>query len=183
MLDAKMVADLITGTRGLLGFGIIWLGLTQREEALPIVALIMLLCWTGDFVDGGIAHHSRRPRRTLIGDSDIYIDLFVSLCLGIYLISAGFVGLTFGFWYLISWALILWRFGLDRNLIMLLQTPIYLYFILTAVRIIPDTGNWLVLWVLSALAINWRRFSHEIVPKFLEGMRSLWDGHGKPRSS
>jgi hypothetical protein len=182
MLDAKVVADLITATRGLLGFVIIWLGLTQGEGALPTVVLIMLLDWTGDFVDGGIAHRSRRPRHTLIGDSDIYIDLFVSLCLGIYLIGAGFVGLAFGFWYVIGWTLVLWRFGLDRNLIMLIQTPIYLYFILTAVRIVPESGNWLVVWVLTAVAINWRRFSHEIIPKFLEGMRSLWDGHGRPRT-
>lgn len=182
MLDAKMVADLITATRGLLGLVMIWLGFTQGDQALPTVVFLMLLDWTGDFVDGGIAHRSRHPRRTLIGDSDIYIDLFVSLCLGIYLIEAGFVGLTFGFWYLIGWALILWRVGLDRNLLMLMQTPIYLYFILITLRVVPDGGNWLVIWVLVALAINWRRFTHEIVPKFIGGMRSLWNGHGKPRS-
>jgi len=183
MLDAKMVADLITATRGLLGFVMIWLGLTQGEQALPAVTLLMLLDWTGDFVDGGIAHRSRRPRRTRIGDSDIYVDLFVSLCLGIYLLGAGFVGLTFGFWYLVGWMLLLWRFGLDRNLLMLIQAPIYLYFILTALRLFPESGNWLVYWVLIATAINWRRFSHEIVPKFIGGMRSFWGGNGKPPSS
>src|SRR5512143_1183550 len=85
MWDAKMVADLITATRGLLGLVMIWLGITQGEQALPAVVLLMLLDWIGDFVDGGIAHRSRRPRRTWIGDSDLYVDLFVSLCLGVYL--------------------------------------------------------------------------------------------------
>jgi hypothetical protein len=182
MLDAKMVADLVTATRGLLGLVILWLGLTQGMQALPLVVALMLLDWTGDFIDGGIAHRSRRPRRTWIGDSDLYIDLFVSLCLGIYLIGAGFVDLRSGLWYMLGWMLILWRFGLDRNLLMLLQAPIYLYFILIALRLVPDLGNWLVIWVLVATAINWRRFSHEIVPKFIGGIRSLWNGSGKPRS-
>jgi hypothetical protein len=177
MLDAKMVADFITATRGLLGLIIVWLGITQGETALPMVVFLMLLDWTGDFVDGGIAQRSRHPRRTRIGDSDIYIDLFVSLCLAIYLLSAGLAGFAVGFWYMLGWALVLWRFGLDKNLLMLLQAPIYLWFILTAVRLIPELGNWLVVWVLVALAINWRRFSREIVPKFIDGMRSMWRDH------
>jgi hypothetical protein len=176
MLDAKSVADLITATRGLLGFVMIWLGFTQGAQALPIIVLLMLLDWTGDFVDGGIAHRSRNPRRTRIGDSDLYIDLFVSLCLATYLIAAGFISLGFVSLYLVGWALLLLRFGLDRNLIMLLQAPIYLYFILIAIRFVPDTGHWLVIWVLVATAINWRRFTHEIIPKFLDGVSSLGRG-------
>jgi hypothetical protein len=136
----------------------------------------MLLDWTGDFVDGGIARRSRSPRRTWIGDSDIYVDLFISICLGIYLIAAGFVGRAFGFGYLLVWVLILWRFGLDRNLLMLMQAPIYLWFMVTALRLVPNLGKWLIVWVLAATAINWRRFSREIVPKFIEGMRSIWNG-------
>jgi hypothetical protein len=183
MFDAKTIADSITMTRGLLGLAMIWLGLTQGQDALPVVTLLMLLCWTGDFVDGGIAHLSRHPRRTRLGDSDIYVDLFVSLCLGIYLAAAGFVSLTFGFLYLLGWTLCLWHFGPDRNLLMLIQAPIYLDFILIALRLVPQSGRWLVLWVLLATAINWRRFTREIVPKFVSGMRSLWNGHGRPRSS
>ena len=182
MLDAKNVADLITGTRGLLGFGMMWLGITQGEKALPIVVILMLLDWTGDFVDGGIAHRSRRPRHTWIGDSDLYIDLLVSLCLSVYMLAAGFISLSFVSIYLIGWALMLTRFGLDRNLLMLLQAPIYLYFILITVRLIPESGNWLVVWVLVAIAINWRRFTREIIPQFISGMRSLSNSRGKPRS-
>jgi hypothetical protein len=183
MLDAKLVGDLITASRGILGLIIVWFGLTQREAALPAIVLLMLLDWTGDFVDGTIAHRSLHPRRTRIGDSDIYIDLFVSICLGIFLVSAGFVGLTVGFWYAIGWIVLLWRFGLDRNLLMLAQTPIYLWFIIVAVHLIPEMGYWLVIWVAAALTINWRRFSKDIVPKFISGVRGLWDDHGKPHSS
>jgi hypothetical protein len=128
-----------------------------------------------DFVDGSIARRSRHPRRTLIGDSDIYVDLFISVCLGLYLIG-GFVGRALGLGYLVGWTLVLWRFGLDRNLLMLMQAPIYLWFMLTAWRLVPDLGKWLVVWVLAAIAINWRRFSREIVPKFVDGMRGIWHG-------
>lgn len=176
MIDAKQVGDFITASRSLLGVAIVWLGLTQGVHALPAVVLLMLLDWTGDFVDGSIAKRSRNPRRTRIGDSDVHIDLFVSICLGIYLISAGFVGLAFGSFYLLGWALLLWRFGLDKNLLMLMQAPIYLWFILTATRLLPEAGYWLVIWVVIATAINWRRFSREIVPKFIDGMKSMWQG-------
>jgi hypothetical protein len=183
MLDAKMVGDFITASRGVLGLIIVWLGFTQEEGALPAIVFLMLLDWTGDFVDGSIAHRSRHPRRTRIGDSDIYIDLFVSICLGIYLVNAGYVGFTVGFWYAIGWVLLFWRFGLDRNLLMLAQNPIYLWFIIVSVRLVPEMGSWLVYWVLVALAINWRRFSRDIVPKFISGVRDLWSDHGKPHGS
>ena len=182
MLDAKVIADFITASRGLLGVLMIWLGLVQGVRALPAIVLLMLVCWTGDFVDGGIARLSRHPRHTFIGDHDVYVDLFVSLCLGAYLLSAGFVGPIFSCGYLIVWTLLLWRFGLDKNLLMLIQLPIYLDLIMNALRLIPQIGIWLVVWVLVATAINWRRFTHEIVPQFIAGMRSIGGGHGGPPS-
>lgn len=174
MFDAKLVADFITAARGMLGFLIIWLGFTQGKEGLPVVGTLMLLDWTGDFVDGSIAKRSRRPRHTWIGDKDLYVDVFMSICLGVYLMSARLIGLTFGVCYLLGWILILRRFGLDRNLLMLAQAPIYLWFIIVTLRLAPGLGNWLVVWVLVALAINWRRFSKDIVPKFINGVSSMW---------
>jgi len=177
MFDAKLVADFITAARGMLGFVMIWLGFTRGAEALPIVVMLMLLDWTGDFVDGTIARRSRHPRLTWIGSSDIYVDLFVSIGLGIYLIEAGYIGFVIGFWYILGWILILWRFGLDKNLLMLAQTPIYLWFIVTTLRVIPESGYWLVVWVLIALTINWKRFSQDIVPKFISGIASMLRGN------
>ena len=183
MWDAKMVADLITGTRGLLGLFMIWLGITQGGTALPAVVLLMLLDWTGDFVDGMIARRSRHPRRTWIGDSDLYIDLFVSLCLAVYLLASGFASLGFVGLYLSAWALVLWHFGLDRNLLMLLQAPIYLYFIVVTLQVFPNAGYGLVLWVVVALAINWRRFTREIVPRFIHGVGGMIRDNKRPRDS
>jgi len=177
MFDAKLVADFITAARGMLGFVMIWLGLTQGADALPAVVMLMLLDWTGDFVDGSIARRSQVPRHTWIGDSDIYVDLFVSIGLGIYLIEAGFVGQALGFWYILGWIVTFWRFGLDKNLLMLAQTPVYLWFIITSLRVIPESGYWLVIWVFIALTINWKRFSQDIVPKFISGIASMLRGN------
>ncbi len=183
MLDAKLLADLITVTRGLLGVLMIWLGLTQNGAALSWVIPIMILCWTGDFVDGGLAHRSRHPRRTWIGDRDVYVDLFVSICLGIYLIGAGYVAFMVGLMYLLGWIVVFKVAGQDHNLLMLAQAPIYLTFILLALWLVPDRGYLLAAWVLTATAINWRRFSQQIVPKFIEGMKSLWGNSGRRRHS
>lgn len=177
VFDAKLVADFITAARGMLGFVMIWLGLTQGPDALTVIVVLMLLDWTGDFVDGPIARRSRVPRNTLVGDSDIYVDLFVSIGLGIYLIEAGFVGQALGFWYILGWIAIFWCFGLDKNLLMLAQTPIYLWFIIVSVRVIPDSGYWLVTWVLIAVMINWKRFSQDIVPNFISGIASMLRGN------
>ena len=182
MLDAKLVADLITVTRGFLGLVLAWLGLTQGKDALPLVTFLMILCWTGDYVDGSIARRSRHPRQTWMGNHDIQVDIFVSLGLGIYLIGAGFVTLAFGAGYMLIWALVIWHFGPDRNLLMLLQAPIYAYFMWIAVTLSPRNGRWLVLWVIAVTSISWRRFSHQVVPKFVDGMKSLWKGH-TPRHS
>lgn len=177
MLDAKMVGDLITASRGVLGLIIVCLGIVQGKDALSVIVFLMLLDWTGDFFDGSIAKRSHHPRNTWIGSSDIYVDLLVSIGLGIYLINSGYVGFVMGLWYTLGWIIILWRFGPDKNLIMLAQTPIYLWFIIVTLRVVPQSGIWLVIWVLIALTINWKRFSQDIVPKFLHGIASMLRGH------
>ena len=174
MFDAKWIADLITAARATLGVVMIWLGITQGEQALPIVIPMMILCWSGDFFDGMIARRSRNPRKTYIGDHDVQIDMFVSVCLALYMLFAGLASATLVIWYFILWAVIFWRFGLDHNLLMLAQTPIYLYFVLIGLRDYPALGYLMVFFVLLVLVFHWRRFSQDVVPNFLRGVKSLW---------
>jgi len=181
MLDSKTLADLVTILRGLLGILLAWLGLTQGAAALPAVTMIMILCFTGDFVDGTLAHLSQHPRQTWVGNHDIQFDIFVSLCLGAFLIGAGFVSLQFAAWYLVAWVFVLWLFKMEYNLLMLIQAPIYFCFLWLAITLAPQSGFWLVLWIMLATAINWRRFSKQIVPRFVHGMQSIWNGFRKPR--
>lgn len=175
MFDAKFFADLITVVRGSLGLVMVWLGVTQHEKALPIVIPMMILCWSGDFVDGMLARHSRHPRVTFIGSHDVQIDVFVSICLGLFMLFAGYVNTMLAGGYLIFWALIFWRFGLERNLLMLAQSPIYLYFILLSLREDTARAYLMVAWVALATALLWRRFSQEVVPDFIKAMISHWN--------
>jgi hypothetical protein len=174
MFDAKWIADFITAARATLGLVMIWLGVTLGEQTLPIVIPMIILCWSGDFFDGLIARRSRNPRKSFIGDHDVQIDMFVSICLALFMLFTKLVSASVGIWYFILLAIVFWRYGMDRNLLMLAQTPIYLYFILIGLRDFPALGYLMVFWVLLALAFHWQRFSQEVVPNFLKGMRSLW---------
>lgn len=174
MLNPKRIADLITFVRGLMAFLLAWLGFIRGADALPLAIIVMLFCWTGDLLDGGIARLNRPPQRSWLGDHDLYIDLFVSLGLGFYLVGAGFLSWYLACAYLIIWGLLVWRFGPDRNLLMLVQAFIYGYFIWIALRLSPQTGRWLVVWVLAVTTLNWRRFSYRVVPEFIHGIKSIW---------
>lgn len=170
MLDWKLFADLITVTRSLLGFGLVWVGFTAGESGLKTAVLLLLLCWTGDFVDGGIAHLTQPPRHTWVGDHDIYLDILVSLCLGSYLVSAGAINIFLAGVYLSVWLLIFWRAGANHALLMLVQAPIYAMFIWIALTRQPGAGVWLLIWLVLAMALNWPRFRQRVVPGFLEDM-------------
>lgn len=174
MFDAKLLADFITSLRVFLGFILAWLGLSYGKEALPLATIILLLDWTGDFLDGRIARLTSNPRMTWIGNHDLQVDLFFSLGLGVYLVGSGYVTNIVAICYLVIWGLLLWYWGFDRNLLMLIQAPIYLSFILIALMEQVNLGFWLVLWVLGMLTINWKKFSLEIVPSFIHGIQNLW---------
>ena len=61
---------------------------------------------------------------------------------------------------------------------MLVQAPGYAWFIAVSLRDAPSAGIWLVIWIAAAIALTWPRFSDEIVPEFIEGMRAVWrQGH------
>ncbi len=175
MFDAKYLADLITIGRAFLAFLLAWLGLAWGRSGLVGATIIMLLDWTGDFVDGKIARLSHHPRQTWIGSHDVQVDVLVSLGLSVFLLGSGLVNQWVAFWYFVVWIIVFWRLGPDFNLLMLFQAPIYLYFIVIAVREAPNTGQLMIFWILLALAINWRRFYGQVVPDFIHGVHALLD--------
>jgi hypothetical protein len=174
MIGPKVIADLITLVRGSMGVFLAWLGYIHGSDSLPQAILVMMLCWTGDMLDGGIARMNKPPRHNWLGDNDLYIDVFVSLGLGAYLVGAGFVAWQFACVYLVIWGLLIWRFGPDHNLLMLVQAFIYGYFIWVALTVVPETGRWLLAWVVLATILNVRRFITRIVPEFVQGMKEVW---------
>lgn len=171
MLVAKQVADLITLGRGMLAFFLVGLGLLQDREALPLVAWLMIVDWCGDMVDGPLARRSRLNYHTWIGDHDLQIDMLVSVGLLIYLVGAGYVSLWLGVLYLLFWALIFLKLGVQPAPGMLFQAPTYFWFIWTAVRDVRGMGILIILLIITAMILTWPKFPQVMVPGFLEGMR------------
>jgi hypothetical protein len=66
------------------------------------------------------------------------------------------------------------RFGVPRSLGMLVQAPIYGFFIWVAMIEAPDPGYWLLVFPVVITAITWPRFPQEVIPGFLDGMRKVF---------
>ena len=173
MLNAKQVADFVTLFRGLLGFGLVWLGLTKGAEGLQQAVFIMIAAWTGDAIDGKIARRSSSYYQTWIGDHDLEIDMAVSCGLLVYLITSGFVNILLACFYVLLWTFILWRWKNVRVLGMVSQAPIYCYFIVVALLVLPNVGLWILVWIVTAIIITWPQFPKRIVPEFINGMREF----------
>lgn len=173
MFDWKLLADTITLARGGLGLVFVWLGITAGPEGLPTAVLLLLVCWTGDFIDGGVAKKNPVKRRTWIGDHDIEMDIFVSLCLGSYLALAEFVPVPWAIGYIILWLAIFALSGFNHALLELVQAPIYLTMIIVSLNNATSTGLLLVGWIIMALLSKWPRFSKRIVPEFLADMQEV----------
>jgi hypothetical protein len=173
MLVAKPLADLITFTRAALSGVLIWLGISRGAEALPLVCWLMIADWMGDALDGPIARRSRVLVHTWIGDHDLEVDITVSFALLIYLLAAGYVDLRIAAVYLLIWALVFWRWGVPRSLGMLIQAPIYGWFLWVAMRDAPQAGGWVIGWIIAVIVVTWPKFPREVVPGFLSGMRDV----------
>jgi hypothetical protein len=181
MLVAKQVADFITWGRVGIACLLAWLGAFRGQEALPLVIWLMIADWAGDSVDGKLARRSRVQYHTWIGDHDLEVDVLISAGLLAYLLLAGFVNLVWVVIYLLVWAVIFWRWGYVRVLAMLIQAPIYGWFIWVALSRTPGSGIWIVIWIIAAIALTWPYFPKVMVPGFLAGMREVIKFRSRPR--
>jgi phosphatidylglycerophosphate synthase len=175
MIVAKQIADLLTGLRVALAFAYPIIGLTHGADALPLAIWILLSSWITDVLDGPLARRSSRQYNTWIGDNDLGVDMTVSFGLLIYMILSGLVTTFLGIIYIVIWGMYFWRFGLPRSMGMLVQAPIYFFFMWIAMIEAPDPGYWLLVYPVLITAITWPRFPQEIIPEFLDGMKQAWE--------
>ena len=174
MIVAKQVADFLTVLRVVLAFSYPFIGLTYGADALPLAIWILLTSWVTDALDGPLARRSSRQYHTWIGDNDLGVDMTVSLGLLIYMILSGYVSPLLGVFYMLLWGAYFLRFGIPRSMGMLMQAPIYFFFVWVAMTEMPNPGYLLVVYPFLITAITWPRFPKEIVPGFLEGMKQIW---------
>ena len=171
MIVAKQVADLITSARVLIAVCLVGVGIVQGTAGLPLVAWMMIVDWAGDMVDGRIARRSRVQYRTWIGDHDLEVDMTVSAGLLAYMVLAGFVNTWLAVVYVFAWLLYFWKHGgIPHSLGMLLQAPIYAWFIWVALRDAPQAGWAIIIFLLSTVALTWPYFPKVMVPGFLNGL-------------
>jgi phosphatidylglycerophosphate synthase len=190
MVVGKQVADGLTSVRLFLGIGLIWLGMSHGEAAFPLAAILLMLSWTTDALDGPVARRSGLQYQTWIGDHDLEIDMFVGLGVLLYLYFGGFIVLVVTLVYLVAWGTVFLAWGHPRSFGMLFQAPVYGWFIWVAFHVYPPAGAWLSIWVIIAVVITWPRFPQEIVPGFLSGLANAFSesidkknrqaGNGRP---
>ncbi len=171
---SKQVADLLTWARMLLFPLFVWLGLTQGSEALQTVIVLVILNWTADSLDGPLARRKPFSHQTWIGARDLEIDMLVSCGLLAYLTATGLLGWPVALFYLLTWGLYFGLRGISRSPGILFQAPIYALFIVVSFRVAAPFGWLMVLWIVLAMAVTWPKFPREMVPSFLNGMRTFW---------
>lgn len=173
MPAAKLMADLITWSRAAIALLLGGLWLVQPEDSLPLAVILMILDWTGDYLDGQFARLGPRGQHSWIGDHDLHVDMLVSGGLLVYLLGTGRVAPWLAGVYLLAWALAFWRLGVPRSMGMLFQAPIYAWFIWLAITLTPVYGSLIIAWILAVVIFTWPRFLNEVVPGFLAGMNAI----------
>ena len=173
MIVSKQVADFLTGVRGLIAVMIAWAGVTKGRDGFPLAAWLLLVAWVTDGLDGPLARRSRRQYRSWLGEHDLQIDMAVAIGLFIYLMAAELITPLTAVSYILIWAIIFARWGQNRSLGMLVQAPIYGWFIFIALRDEREIGLYLVAWIAGLILITWPRFPNQVIPNFLSGMHLL----------
>ncbi len=175
MLVSKQIADVLTGVRVIMSIYIAWLGITQGEATLPLAIWLLFASWTSDAFDGPLARRSSRRYQTWIGDHDLEVDIGFSAGLVVYMMGAGLVSVLLGGGYLLFWAAFFFWLGVPRSMGMVVQAPIYGWFIWVAMRDAPAAGIWLLVWIASVIILTWPKFPREVVPEWLAGIRAVFE--------
>jgi hypothetical protein len=173
MIVAKQIADLITFARLGIGIFLVFLGVSEGQNALPIVICLMLADWFGDFLDGNLARRSRVQYRSWIGEHDLQVDMSVATGLLLYFIAARILSPWRGWIYLILWGVLFLWLGIPASLGMLYQAPIYGYLLWVALTQLPIFGWWMVAYLVAIVLITWPKFPKQVVPGFLFGFREV----------
>jgi len=181
MLTSKQVADIITWSRTLLVPVFIWLGFAYGADALPAVAVLMVVNLTADSIDGPLARRSPDSRQTWIGENDLAVDMFVNAGIMAYLTVASLIPWQATGLYVLLWALIFWWRGGAFALGILFQVPIYVSFIYVLLRDAPSYALIFIGWIAAAIIVSWPKFPRVIVPGFLHGVRDMINRRRHPR--
>jgi len=80
----NIIADSLTLARGVLVLCILIIGITHGVKSLPTIAILTILCWITDVLDGKLASQSLKPTR--FGRFDLAADIGLTIALALCLI-------------------------------------------------------------------------------------------------
>lgn len=181
MPTSKQVADIITWSRTLLVPVFIWLGFAYGPDALPAVAVLMVVNLTADSIDGPLARRSPDSPQTWIGENDLAVDMFINAGVLGYMTAAGFIPWQVTGLYALLWLLLFWWRGGAYVLGILFQLPIYVYFLYVLIRDAAPYALLFIGWILVAMIVSWPKFPKVMVPAFLNGVADMIHRRRHPR--
>ncbi len=174
----RMMANLLTASRGLIAVAIVLLALEGRS-ALPIVIALIIIGWTTDILDGRMARLARQreegplsPQDLWWGAHDFAIDMMMVFASLVYLVSAGFVAPELALGYLlIAGLFIKWSSG-SKSITELFAFPLVALPLIIAYSEVPEMAYIYLGWMLLALLLGWERFVG-VVREFIDGIKQL----------
>jgi hypothetical protein len=167
-----LIADLLTLLRVVAAGVLLWLALTSGASALPEAALVVVLGWTTDQLDGWFARRSPTPTR--LKDCDFQVDLIFYAGILAYLASARF----FPAWLVAGFVIlggVAWLLTHKKAVVIMCLRIIDVACGVVIFMNAPVIGLSLVVW-LVVLAVVYRRRLAERVPKWFGDLRGLWRG-------
>ncbi len=165
----RQLPDLLTLSRGVIALTVFLLGFAGGR-ALEAVILLTILGWTTDIFDGRLARKYEKPI-TWIGEREFTFDMamvFAGLC---YLVISGFINgwLALGYVAIAAAFILIFR---SKMITMSFATPLVALPLIVASQQAPRAAVWFLLWIVSALILDWSRFKG-VVREFIENARKL----------
>jgi hypothetical protein len=172
----KHLADVLTFSRVFLGLYLIWSGLVDGRAALAQDVWILVLAWSTDIVDGRISRTLSPGHQSWLGKNDVYVDMFFSVSVLVFLMITGLLPVEIGLVYMIVWGALMARWGIPPLFAQFFQNPIYAYFLILTALAAPWVFPWLLLWALVAALLFGTRMIEllkGVFGRFREARRKL----------
>ncbi len=150
-------ADTFTLLRIILGLTLFLSGFIDRQAELARDIWLLVLAWSTDMVDGRISRSLKTAGTTWLGKQDVYVDMFVSIMVLLYMAVTGLLGIVFILAYLLIWGVVFLRWGLRPQLAQVFQNPIYAIFVYFTLQSAPSVLPLLAIWASISLILFWRR--------------------------
>ena len=164
MKRTKPIADFLTQARALMALWIVWLGIARGQDALPQVALVVLLSWITDLLDGPLARRDPNGKESWVGKRDAEADLATSVGLSLYLLLSRYVTTWVGLGALVI-TLTLWIVHSHQLAWPFYAMP-YAVLVATALRTQTMWGWVLLLYLGGVLISRWQRVKDQYLAEF-----------------